>query len=383
MNVRGAVDTLLYALNNNEFCAGDTRIAFLNAVFHANLFALNKQNITLQQHFKPYADELVQAAFQIQPEIPDGNHIYDLACVLAPKNIVETRYFIAKSAQFLRSGGILLCAADNKAGGTRLKKIMQDFGFQDIQNKSRNKARAVWGRAQRLNETTIEKACKAGEIQNILDNTFISQPGIFGWNKIDKGSHILTQNLPQDLKGKGADFGCGYGYLSDFILSHCPKIKHLSCIDADYRAVKLCAKNLEKFDCNTNSYPLNECELEGDDCRPRGSAKPAWRLNVDSHSKNENQYKKDFFWSDLTQYQDNLKNLDFIIMNPPFHEGKKTDSATGQRFIETAYQTLRNKGTLWMVANTHLPYENILQTQFSNYKNVYEGQRFKIFCAEK
>ncbi|MCK5384796.1 MAG: CCA tRNA nucleotidyltransferase [Alphaproteobacteria bacterium] len=41
---------------------------------------------------------------------------------------------------------------------------------------------------------------------------------------------------------------------------------------------------------NTNSHSSNEYGLEGRDCDPHDSAKLAWRLNVDSHSKKENRY---------------------------------------------------------------------------------------------
>ncbi|PCJ01735.1 MAG: methyltransferase [Alphaproteobacteria bacterium] len=337
-----ALNTLLYQIQNGSFHFGGGRVIFLNAMFHSDLSVLSDSDLTVQQHFKPYENALVQAGFTVQPDIPCDDGTYDMVCLLVPKNMVEARYFMARGLRLLRHGGALICAADNKAGGTRLKKMMHNFGVQDLCDDARNKARAVWGVVNDAREDEIEKALSVGAVQDILDGEYTSQAGVFGWDKVDKGSALLTQHIPQGLKGKGADFGCGYGYLSKFLLSHCPKIKQMHCIDADYRAVELCRKNLAYFN-----------------------------------------QEQQCVWRDLTQYDGGLKNLDFVVMNPPFHEGKKADLLIGQNFIETAYQSLRRGGRLWMVANNHLSYEHVLNRTFLACDKVYEGQGFKILSAQK
>ena len=337
-----ALNTLLHQIKSGSFRLDGGRVVFLNAMFHSDLSVMRDSDLTIQQHFKPYENALVKAGFTVQPDIPCDDGAYDVVCLLVPKNMVEARYFLARGLRLLRRGGVLLCAADNKAGGTRLKKMMHNFGVQDLCDDARNKARAVWGIVNDAREDEIEKALSAGVEQEILDGAFLSQAGVFGWDKIDKGSEILTQHLPLDLKGRGADFGCGYGYLSEFLLSNCPKIKHISCIDADYRAVELCRKNLAKFN-----------------------------------------QEKQLMWRDLTQRNGGLERLDFVVMNPPFHDGKKSDLSIGQSFIEVAHQSLRRGGRLWMVANNHLSYEHVLNHTFSVCDKVYEGRGFKILAALK
>ncbi len=340
-----AVDTLLYAIRNGSFDTSNKDIAFINAQACQDLTVFNNSNITLQQHFKPYEKELSEAGFLVVPDIEDllnNKKSYDLACVLLPKNMVEAQYLMAIATRFLRHNAILLCAAENKAGGLRIKKLMQNFGFEALQEEARNKARAVWGYCQKPNDGKINSAILAGRERKILDGKFISRPGLFGWDKIDKGSEIITRYIPADLKGRGADFGCGYGYLSRFLLSNCKKVEQLYCIDADYRAVELCRKNLEQFDC-----------------------------------------RKEFLWRDLTKAQDDLCNLDFVIMNPPFHENKREDMSIGQDFIYVAHAALRQGGKLFMVANNHLPYEKILKNKFTRCHKLYEGHGFKVFCSVK
>ena len=337
-----AIDTLLYQIQNGAFDVANKRVVFINASFHSDLSCFKSSELVLQQYFKPYVDVLENAGFSTCADIPDDDGSYDIALLLLPKNMVEARYLIARASQLLGAGGTLICAADNKAGGTRIKKMMHNFGFSDLSEDSRNKSRSVSGVADDLNAGEISKAIAAGESQKILGGKFISRAGIFGWDKIDKGSSILTDYLPKNLKGRGADFGCGYGYLSEFVLSNCPKVKHLICADADYRAVNACRINLSDFEC-----------------------------------------EQEFLWCDLTKPQSELKNLDFIIMNPPFHEGKKLDKAIGSAFIGMAYQSLRRGGGLYMVANSHLAYENILGELFPKSSKLYEGQGFKVLHSVK
>ncbi len=335
-----AIETLLDAVASYDIKG--QRIVFLNALHHSNLSIFSDCDLTLQQYFKPYEADLLGSSFNVKPEIPDDDNAYDVACILLPKNMIEAHYLIARGIKLLRSGGILICAADNKSGGSRIKKIMMQFGIKDLEDSSKNKSRAVWGIAQDIDSDMVATSCENGEEQNILDGRFTSRAGVFGWNKIDKGSEILTGFIPTNLKGKGADFGCGYGYLSDFILSNCNKVKRLTCLDADYRSVELCRKNLGGFEVN-----------------------------------------KEFAWTDLTNTNHDLRNLDFIVMNPPFHEGRSADTSIGKGFIDSAYQALKRGGRLFIVANNHLPYDYILEDKFFKCQKLYEGKGFKVFEALK
>ena len=55
---------------------------------------------------------------------------------------------------------------------------------------------------------------------------------------------------------------------------------------------------------------------------------------------------------------------DVIVMNPPFHDGRDADPMLGLKFITTAAMSLRSTGDLWLVANKHLPYENLMAETF-------------------
>ena len=291
--------------------------------------------MVMQQSFKPFARTLEAQGFAVSPDFSGDE--FGSAFVLLAKNAIEARYDVARALQSLKPGGLIACAGANDAGGRRAAKMLQEFDVHNVQEISGNKARAAYGIKTDINGAA-RQALLDGASRLVEETGFISQPGLFAWDKIDKGSVLLAKILPPDLAGAGADFGCGYGFLSREILKKNPR--SLACIDADWRAVEACRKNTAS-----------------------------------------SQEKMQYLWEDLTKPVAGLSGLDWVVMNPPFHEGKRTDSGIGADFINSAVAALRPGGMLYMVANANLPYEENIQKKFSNSKNFFEGEGFKVLSA--
>ena len=346
--MENALETLFYSFETNalEIPPDTHRIAFLGARFHPFLNVATPAALHLYQYFKPYALVLQGQGFAVSSAPPKPQAQFDMVFILLPKNAVESSHLIALGLEILGPGGVLLCAADNKAGGARLVKTLQGFTVEPVRDVSKNKARAAWITKGEIIAERVSEALTAGAAQEILDGAYRSVPGIFGWDKIDTGSQILADVLAQEsLSGAGADFGCGYGFLSQQILQNpAHNITALSCVDADFRALEMCRRNLE-----------------------------ALRIEIPVR----------YFWEDLTMHYQGLSDLDFIIMNPPFHEGQKGDPGIGAAFIATAAKSLKSGGVLWMVANAHLPYEAALKEHFSSVKKKSEAQGFKVYQAAR
>lgn len=76
-------------------------------------------------------------------------------------------------------------------------------------------------------------------------------------------------------------------------------------------------------------------------------------------------------------------DLDFVAMNPPFHDLGAEDKALGQGFIRRSHQLLRKGGVAWLVANRHLPYEGVLTPLFAKVELKADGGGFKVYEARK
>lgn len=332
--------TLFIPLENTsvEWPSAPGSAGFYHAGIHPFLRGIATETLSAAQPFQPHAEPLTTQGIEVNSAPEEISGPLSLALINLPKSRIESEYLIAHALQNLGPEGTLMAAADNRAGGNRIEKTFREFGIEQYHSVSKNKARVVWGTPSSINQVKCEAALKAGALQN-LNGTW-TQAGIFGWNKIDRGSFILSDVI-ENLTGKGADFGCGYGFLSLSALHQNPAITSLICAEADARALKCAEKNLAEF---------------------AGKAR--------------------FDWIDLSR-ETPYKNLDFILMNPPFHEGKKTAPTLGIAFIENAHKALRKGGTLHMVANSHLPYERPLESLFTKTQKIYEGEGFKVFSAIK
>lgn len=298
------------------------------------------RGMALQQSFKPFTAELSDKGLIVTPELPgEGDFLHGFVCL--PKNADEARYDVARVLKLLKDNGVIAIAGANDAGGRRAKKILKDFGVADVQELAANHARVAWGVKIGENDE-VKEALEKGAPRLVTETGFVSQPGLFAWDRIDKGSEILAAHLPGDLSGSGADFGCGYGFLSRHVLQNCPGVKNFHCMDADHRAVQACRENLSEL------------------------------------SLKEVKAKVHYAWEDLSRAVP-VATLDFIVMNPPFHEGKKADTDIGKQFIETASRSLRPGGQLWMVANAGLPYESALGELFASCEKITQKDGFKIF----
>ena len=334
-NKAPALETLFYGLEQIGASQDDARILFVNAQAHGALGS----HVHCAQWFYPYAKALSAQGFEVVERIEDAVGDYQAIYLLVPKNMTEARYLVARSFELLKDEGALYCACENKAGGTRLQKMLQQFGVEIVQQISKHKCRFVQVVNTDVDDAVVRNAIDAGAVKSVDQIHFTSQAGIYGWDKIDKGSALLLQHVPDDLKGKIADFGCGYGYLLQHLLQRNNAIKAAYAIDADARALHVAREN-----------------LKGDS-------------------------RVEYLWSDLTTPKDIPTRLDAIIMNPPFHEGKRTSSDIGIAFIKTAAACLKRDGVLYMVANNQLPYEHVLEETFHSHKLLGQEGGFKVFKA--
>lgn len=332
------LSALLHCFAALPTTAGD--ILFINGIFGPGV-PLQTGSWHVVQPLKYEADRWPAQSVTFIPEIPAAG-CYERVLVLVPKQHQAARYDLALATRCLGPGGILLAAGANDAGGRRIENDLAALGLP-TSSYSRSKSRVVQVNQSESVSRDVQSTWLAqGDYQPVVQRRFTSRPGLFSWDRIDEGSALLAVHIPVDLAGCGADFGCGYGFLATHVLQACPAVTSLICLDADARAVEACRRN---------------------------TAAAAGRVTCG--------------WHDLTVVPKVGPTLDFIVMNPPFHEGNITRNQLGRAFIQSAAACLRPGGLLLMVANTHLPYEDVLKELFASVKILAVEQGYKVIEARR
>lgn len=177
---------------------------------------------------------------------------------------------------------------------------------------------------------------KAPEVQHA--EGFVTAPGVFSADGIDPASALLAASLPKKIGRNIVDLGAGWGFLTAQLLAD-PKIESFDIVEADHTALVCARQNLT-------------------DPRVR------------------------FHWADALTWKPSAR-VDTVVMNPPFHTGRTADPALGRGFIAAAARILSSSGSLWMVANRHLPYEATLATHFAQVQEAAGDGRFKVLHATR
>ena len=285
----------------------------------------------------------VAGAVQVSPLIPGAETLEGLAegslqdlVMVAPPGTVERRYAVALGLAALAADSTFTILALKDRGGSRLGEELRAFGCS-FEETGKRHHRICTGRKPAV-PSGLAEAVEAGRPRLVEGIGLWSQPGVFSWDRLDPGTALLREQLPA-LAGRGADFGCGIGILAKAALAS-SKVKAVTLVDIDRRAVEAARRNVEDA-------------------------------------------RAEIRWADLKGGMAGLANLDFVVMNPPFHLGGIEDQGLGQGFLQRAASVLRRSGVLWLTANRHLPYETVLKPLFSRVETRAEARGFKIIEAHK
>lgn len=284
-----------------------------------------------------------EGARQLSPFVVGAEALEDVAdgsldeiVIAAPASAIERRYVLAQALRALKSGGRLVALAPKDKGGLRLRRELAAFGCEAADTARRHwRISAVRRPAAR---TQLTEAIAAGGPQVPPRLGLWSQPGVFSWDRADPGSTLLQPHIA-DLVGVGADLGCGVGVLALAALTS-PAITALALIDLDRRAIAAARRNVSDA-------------------------------------------RASFAQADLRADAPALGGLDFVIMNPPFHDGGAEDKSLGQAFIRRAAAMLKPGGLLRMVANVGLPYEAVLAERFKDVRLIDQAPGYKALEAHR
>lgn len=316
-------------------------VLFLRARAGAEFPESMRAGLRCQQSFKPFADALSSAGFSTV-DVDPGER-FPVVLLLPPRQREEARALLARALRQVLPGGLVLACMANSEGARSGEADMRRLAGV-INSESKNHCRVFWTRADAaaMDADLITQWSNLDAPRLIADGRFLSRPGLFAWDRIDAASALLVAHLPSDLNGHGADLGAGYGYLSAEVLARCPRVTGMDLYEAEARALDLAKENLRR----------------------------------ESQDRRSN-----FFWHDVCTGL--LGRYDFIVSNPPFHQGRADQPELGRAFIAAAVVALNPGGCLWLVANRHLPYESTLREGFASVRVIAETNGFKVIEAIK
>lgn len=222
---------------------------------------------------------------------------------------------------------------ENDAGGKSIHKAVSALTSEVIKVDSARHC-SFWKLSLKPQQST--NWLSLAKSFNYLEQSYLTLPGVFNHGKLDIGTALLLEYLPAPRTGKLLDLGCGSGVIGLSMKAREPKLE-VTLTDVDAFALQ--------------STRLNAARL--------GLA--AEVLASDG----------------LAQV---TGKFDYIITNPPFHQGKDTSYLFARQLFAQAKQHLVNDGQLWLVANRHLPYEDWAREYFANVEIMAQEQGFKLFC---
>jgi len=318
----------------------DGRWLFLRARTGIPVQALDRTRLDCEQGFKPFADALLRDGFEVATDHPSR---YPLVLALPPRQREEARALLANALARVAPGGTLIAAMANAEGARSGEADLARLAGP-VRSLSKHKCRVFWVQptADTVDAALRETWVALDAPRPIADGRFVSRPGLFAWDRIDPASALLAARLPDDLHGRGADLGAGWGFLAHEVLTRCPAVTAMDLFEAQSRALELARINLAS---------LTERAALG------------------------------FHWHDVTTGIGT--GYDFIVTNPPFHIDRYDQPGLGRAFIAVAGQALRPGGRLFLVANRHLPYEAALGEGFGEVRTLVQSGGFKVIEAVK
>lgn len=292
-------------------------------------------SILAVQGFRPAFLKLRREGRTIVPLAEGGD--YDTALVLCGRHRGENEAWIAEALERTRIGAPILIAGGKDEGIVSLRNRLSEF--IDIDGSVPKYHGVAFWFSRPTDMTTVVEALRAGSQPGLVEGRFHTAPGMFSHDRIDAGSRLLAESLPDKLKGKVADFCAGWGYLSAEIAARYPGLKGLDLYEADFASLEAAKRNLA-----ATSIPTR------------------------------------FFWHDLTG-EPVTERYDTIVMNPPFHTERRADPGLGQAMIKAASGALKRGGILYMVANRRLAYEQAAAEHFHRHAEIAGDTMFKVIEA--
>jgi len=321
-------ERLTAALNSGVFAWPETgRVLILRPRAEDYFDGIAAERLQVVTGFRPDFDAFSARRTPVSDRV-EGEFAAALVCLPRARDLSRAMLVVAVAA--LPEGAPVWVDGQKTDGIESVLKDLKGAGLAPGEAYSKAHGKIFMFRAAPLPQ---DWAAKDQQVDG-----FITRPGVFSADGIDRGSALLAAALPEKLHSRVGDFGAGWGYLSAEILKR-PGVQELHLIEAEAEAL---------------------------DCARRNITDP----------------RAQFHWADATTFKAEVP-FGAIVCNPPFHSGREADPKLGIAFLQGAARNLTTSGTLWLVANKQLPYEPELQKLFREVEMIGGDNSFRLWRASR
>lgn len=256
-----------------------------------------------------------------------------------PKNLHYFQYLLSVLAQ--KGDVTVLVAGMQKHWPSTFYKTAYDF-FDEVEVlPGIKKAKCMV--LKKGKKHTLVNACQELSFSE-FDLQCRNYPNVFAREKLDIGTRFFLENLPDMSQHQCfIDLACGNGLLGIQALKKYPKLQGIF-VDESAFAIR--------------------------------SAEESLLLNGIDHTRVQLQQ------ADVLHGVD-TPCVDAVLCNPPFHQQHSVTTHISEAMITASAKALKKGGSLYLVANKHLPYKALLNRNFSSTKVASSNSKFVIYQSIK
>ena len=292
-----------------------------------DLTVLPKDRIGIVQGFRPDFDALSAAGYAVTVAAAEQG---GAALVCLPRSKAEARALVAEACARVVPGGPVIVDGQKTDG--------IDAMLRDIRERVDTSTPVAKAHGRVFSFPAGPMFSDWTAVETVTDDGFVTLPGVFSADGPDRGSLLLAAALPAKLPGRIVDLGAGWGFLARAVLAR-DGVRQLDLVEAEAAAL---------------------------DCARRNVTDPRAR----------------FHWADALGFRPEGV-IDAVVCNPPFHVTRAAEPGLGAAFIKAAAAMLHPGGTLWLVANRHLPYGAVLTETFREVEEIGGDGAFRLVRASR
>ncbi|PHM72045.1 16S rRNA (guanine(1207)-N(2))-methyltransferase RsmC [Xenorhabdus sp. KJ12.1] len=252
-----------------------------------------------------------------------------------PKSKQEARFQLRSLFSILPVGTNIFIVGENRSGVRSVDKLMEGIvTFRKVDTARR--CSLFYGQLEQQVQFDQNNWWHSYQVGDTIVNTL---PGVFSQDDLDVGSRLLLSTFDKPISGNLLDIACGSGVLAAVLGKNNPDLS-LTLSDVNAAAI------------TSSKATLKANKLEG---------------NVVTSNV----------------YSAIEEKFNWIVSNPPFHDGLKTSMAAADDMIRMAPNYLKSGGKFRIVANSFLPYADLLDSAFGSHEVLAQTGKFKIYQATK